>query len=121
MADNERKHVLPTKPSADVVVITPEPGAGGSESAPAGTPVVSVRNIALSVLAVLATVLVLQYAQSVLIPIVLGTLISYGLAPFVGQAWEEARCRGSRGWRASVSAGRSVAASKGSAGFTRRT
>lgn len=84
MTDNERKHVLPTKPSADVVVITPESGAGGSESAPAGTPVVSVRNIALSVLAVLATVLVLQYAQSVLIPIVLGTLISYGLAPFVG-------------------------------------
>ena len=35
-------------------------------------------------LAALAVILVLQYAQSVLVPIVIGILISYGLAPFVG-------------------------------------
>jgi predicted PurR-regulated permease PerM len=43
-----------------------------------------VRSVALTVLSVLAVVLVLQYAESVLIPIVVGILISYGLAPFVG-------------------------------------
>src|SRR6185503_11406124 len=47
------------------------------------TPVVDVRNLAFTVVAVLTVVLVLQYAQSVLIPIVIGILISYGLAPFV--------------------------------------
>jgi predicted PurR-regulated permease PerM len=35
-------------------------------------------------MAALAVILILQYAQSVLVPIVLGVLISYGLAPFVG-------------------------------------
>ncbi len=44
---------------------------------------VDVRNVALSLLAVLALVLFLQYAQSVLIPIVLGILISYALTPLV--------------------------------------
>jgi predicted PurR-regulated permease PerM len=42
-----------------------------------------VRSIALTVLAVIAVVLVLQFAQSVLIPIVLGMLISYALDPIV--------------------------------------
>lgn len=44
---------------------------------------VDVRNLALTVIAVLATVLVLQLMQSVLIPIVLGILISYALSPLV--------------------------------------
>jgi predicted PurR-regulated permease PerM len=44
---------------------------------------VDVRSIALTVIAVLAVVFILQYAQSVLIPIVLGFLISYALSPFV--------------------------------------
>ena len=44
---------------------------------------VDVRNLALTVLAVLAVVLVLQLMQSVLIPIVLGILISYALSPIV--------------------------------------
>jgi hypothetical protein len=45
-------------------------------------PPVDVRNLALTVVAVLAVVLVLQYAQSVLNPIVIAVLISYALAPF---------------------------------------
>jgi predicted PurR-regulated permease PerM len=44
---------------------------------------VDVRSLSLTVLAALATILVLQYAQSVLIPTVLGVLISYALSPLV--------------------------------------
>src|SRR5262245_41888825 len=42
-----------------------------------------VRSLSLSVLAVIAAVLMLQYAQSVCIPIVLGVLLAYALEPFV--------------------------------------
>jgi len=38
----------------------------------------------LPIIATLALILVLQYAQSVLIPVVLGVLISYALSPLVG-------------------------------------
>ena len=55
----------------------PEPPA--IESAPA----TNVRSIALTIMSVLGVVLVLQYAQSVLIPIVLAVLISYVLGPLV--------------------------------------
>jgi predicted PurR-regulated permease PerM len=44
---------------------------------------VDIRSAALTILAVLAVVLVLQYAQSMLIPVVLGLLISYALDPIV--------------------------------------
>lgn len=44
---------------------------------------VDMRNAALTVLAVIAVLLVLQYAQSVFIPLVLGLLISYALDPIV--------------------------------------
>lgn len=44
---------------------------------------VDVRNVALTVVAVLAVTLVLQLMQSVLIPIVLGLLISFALSPIV--------------------------------------
>ncbi len=44
---------------------------------------VDIRSLSLTVLAALAMILVLQYAESVLIPIVLGVLISYALSPFV--------------------------------------
>ena len=44
---------------------------------------VDVRSLSLSILAVLAVVITLQYAQSVLIPIVLGILLSYSLTPIV--------------------------------------
>jgi predicted PurR-regulated permease PerM len=48
---------------------------------------VDVRSAALTVLAVIAVVLLLQYAQSMIIPIVLGVLISYALDPIV--SWLE--------------------------------
>jgi len=48
-----------------------------------------VQSIALTILAVLAIVLVLQYAQAMIIPIVLGMLISHALEPMI--AWFERR------------------------------
>lgn len=48
---------------------------------------VDIRSAALTVLAGLAIVLVLRYAQAMIIPIVLGVLISYALEPSV--AWME--------------------------------
>jgi predicted PurR-regulated permease PerM len=78
MSEQEPNHVLPSKKPAEgepLAAITTETGLA---------PVLDVRNLAITVVAVLAVVLVLQYAQSVLIPIVIGILISYGLAPIVG-------------------------------------
>jgi predicted PurR-regulated permease PerM len=76
MADQEPQHVIPSATRAE----SPTNGAANGEPQP---PVVDVRNLALTVVAVLSVVLVLQYAQSVLLPIVIGILISYGLSPFV--------------------------------------
>ena len=45
---------------------------------------VDVRSLSLSILGGLALILAMQYAQSVLIPIVLGLLLSYALSPLVG-------------------------------------
>src|SRR5262245_53543020 len=42
---------------------------------------VDVRNLALTVVAIIAGIMLLQYAQSVIIPVVLGILISYALDP----------------------------------------
>jgi predicted PurR-regulated permease PerM len=50
---------------------------------------IDIRSAALTVLAGLAVVLVLQYAQAMIIPIVLAVLISYALEPIV--AWMERR------------------------------
>ena len=44
---------------------------------------VDVRSLSLSIIATLATIVVLQHAQSVLIPVVLGVLLSYALNPLV--------------------------------------
>ena len=46
---------------------------------------IDVRSAALTVLAVLAMILVLQYAQAMIIPVVLGILISYALEPIVAR------------------------------------
>ena len=46
---------------------------------------VDIRSAALTILAALAIVLVLQYAQAMIIPIVLGVLISYALEPIVAR------------------------------------
>jgi predicted PurR-regulated permease PerM len=77
MSEPEPNHVLPSKKTGEG-----EPTVAVS-SGNGLAPVLDVRNLALTVVAVLAVVLVLQYAQSVLIPIVIGTLISYGLSPLV--------------------------------------
>jgi len=67
----------------------PEPPAPeGDPPAPeAASPLsnmpVDVRSVAISVIAVLAVVVMLQYMQAVLIPIVLAILISYALWPIV--------------------------------------
>src|SRR5688572_30306433 len=44
-----------------------------------------VRSVTLTVLAVIATIVMLRYAQAVIIPIVLGVLISYALEPIVAR------------------------------------
>jgi len=68
-------------------VARPQPG---EPETPSPEPVavrmpVDIRSAALTVLAVLATILVLQYAQAMIIPIVLGLLISYALEPIVAR------------------------------------
>ena len=45
---------------------------------------IDIRSLALTVIAVSLGILLIQYAQSVLIPIALGVLISYALMPLVG-------------------------------------
>jgi predicted PurR-regulated permease PerM len=68
-----------------------EPTTGGGETQPAAgdepvtldpTPI-DIRSMQLTVIATLAVILVLQYAEPVLIPIVIGVLISYVLGPAV--------------------------------------
>jgi predicted PurR-regulated permease PerM len=62
----------------------PAEGAAGSTSSGNLVPVaIDMRNAALTVIAAIAVVMVLQYAQSVFIPLVLGLLISYALDPAV--------------------------------------
>lgn len=79
MSEAEPSRVLPSNsPEA------PAPPPSGEAPGPVGLRRAGdVKSAALTVIAVLAVILVLQYAQAVLIPIVLGVLISYGLAPLV--------------------------------------
>lgn len=58
----------------------PEPQAAATAPAASST---DTRTVAQIVLAVIAVVLILQYAQSMIIPVVLGLLISYALEPIV--------------------------------------
>jgi predicted PurR-regulated permease PerM len=53
--------------------------AADAEAAP-----IDVRSVTLSVIAVMGAILMLHYGQSVLIPVVVGVLISYVLEPAVG-------------------------------------
>ena len=46
-------------------------------------PTTDVRSVAMTTMAVIAVVLILQYAQPVLIPVVIGVLLSYVLGPIV--------------------------------------
>lgn len=92
-----------TAEPAKFVASTPEPTAFPPTAQPQETetgtlvPVpVDMRNAALTVIAVLATVLMLQHAQSVFIPLVLGLLISYALEPLVSrlERWRVPRTLG---------------------------
>jgi len=58
-------------------------GTGGSSDPLVIRMPVDVRSLSLSILAGLAAIIGLQYAQSVLIPVVLGILLSYALSPIV--------------------------------------
>jgi predicted PurR-regulated permease PerM len=78
MNEEEPRHVLPSKSAA-----IPPPAPGEVPEPVVIRAPVGVNSLALKVIAVLVVVLVLQYAQAVLIPVVLGILISYGLAPLV--------------------------------------
>ena len=64
---------------------TPPPTAADHpEAAPALPAPTDIRSLALTVIAVIGSVVMLRYAQAVIIPIVLGILISHALEPFVG-------------------------------------
>jgi predicted PurR-regulated permease PerM len=76
-ADNDK----PVLPSQKPEVIVEQP-AEATDPIVIRMPV-DVRGITLSVLAVLATILMLQYAQSVLIPLVVAVLFGYVLGPSV--------------------------------------
>ena len=78
MSDDDQKAVLPSA-APEVVIEAP---AGAPEPILIRMPV-DVRGLSLSILAVLAAIVMLRYSQAVLIPIVLGVLLSYILAPGV--------------------------------------
>ena len=82
MADDEKTHIPPTA-STD----PRKPPVQAQETAPASPTVdlpADTSTLSLTTLVVLALVLILQYAQPFFVPIVLGILISYALAPLVG-------------------------------------
>ena len=79
------KAVEPRAAHTDAKAPEPQP-ARAADAIDVRVPV-DVRSAALTVLAVIAVILLLQYAQSMIIPIVLGVLISYALDPIV--SWLE--------------------------------
>src|SRR5262247_3334743 len=82
MARSERRTVLPNQ-EPEVVVPARADAAAEPEPLVIRMPI-DVRSASLTVLAVGGGLLIIQYAQSVLIPIVLGILISYAFSPLVG-------------------------------------
>jgi predicted PurR-regulated permease PerM len=82
MSDDKPAPVLPSSKDGDVVV-APQGAGPDSPDAFVQQQAIQISSLAMNVLAVLVVILVLQYARMVLIPIVLGVLISYSLAPFV--------------------------------------
>jgi len=71
-------HAETSPPGDDHPAAHPEPVVSLSNTVPT-----DVRSAALTILAVIGVVLALQYAQAMIIPIVLGVLISYALEPMV--------------------------------------
>jgi predicted PurR-regulated permease PerM len=88
MAYDEKKTVLESRRGEAEVVRPLDQSNAETEPMVIRMPV-DVRSVALSVIAAVGLVLFLQYAQNVLIPIVLATLTFYALDPLVDQieAW----------------------------------
>lgn len=80
--EREETPALPARPDPVVTSSASADGEGEPEPLIIRMPV-DVRSAALTTIASLAFILVLQLAQSVLIPLVLGVLISYALSPVV--------------------------------------
>lgn len=76
--------------------MTPTRGAPGEPSPAVVDTKVGVTSVTLTVLTSIAVVLALQYMQAVLVPVVIGILVAYGLEPFVA-ALTRARIRRSVG------------------------
>ena len=62
----------------------PSTAADKPDTAPALPAPTDIRSLALTVIAVIGSIVMLRYAQAVIIPIVLGILISHALEPLVG-------------------------------------
>jgi predicted PurR-regulated permease PerM len=82
MGDEQKTVLKAGNDDAELVVPSDQGSTGESEAVVIRMPV-DIRSVALSVLAVIAFVLFLQYAQAVLIPVILGTLTFYALDPIV--------------------------------------
>jgi len=82
MSDGEKKATLTEDEDAVVLVKAESAARDGPDPLVSRMPV-DIRSISLTVIAAFAGILAMQYAQSVLIPIVLGVLISYALGPMV--------------------------------------
>lgn len=84
MQQDADKTVLPADEAEDAIVVhQPSDGASGEAEPLVIRMPVDIRNVALSVIAVILSVLFLQYAQAVLIPVVIGMLTFYALDPIV--------------------------------------
>jgi predicted PurR-regulated permease PerM len=81
----DERRPKPPAPGADVPVTAPPQEAATPAPEPAVGMPVDIRSAALTVLAVLALIAMLQYAQAMIIPIVLALLISYALEPVVAR------------------------------------
>ncbi len=73
----------PVLPSDDQTVVVQTDSPTGEQQPLVIRMPVDIRNLALTVIASLGAVFMLQYAQTVLIPIVIGVLIAYALSPLV--------------------------------------
>ena len=84
MQEDADKTVMPADDAQDVIVMhQPSAGVSGEPEPLVIRMPVDIRNVALSVIAVILSVLFLQYAQAVLIPVVIGMLTFYALDPIV--------------------------------------
>ena len=84
MQEDADRTVMPADDAQDAIVVhQPSAGVSGEPEPLVIRMPVDIRNVALSVIAVILAVLFLQYAQAVLIPVVIGMLTFYALDPIV--------------------------------------